>query len=135
MAYDDNGFAVEFDVLKRVLLQIPAIQETWDNKPPAIYTGCSEDGWWMQFPINVHHPLGFDTVQWLAWILNGLCLQEPLPTTFLPSSSCPYLNGPAELTLRWIVDCPVDTMSPSDIAGHLRVNLPRPLHVHSLWKV
>ncbi len=134
-AQTNNDTGPDFAPLRELLLEIPAIRGRTDDPPPLISTFTNNRFWWVTFPINVQHPLHLETLQWFAWILNGLSLRDPLPTGFLPRSSCPYLNGPPEQTLGWVIDCPVDKMSPVQVAGHLRYNLPKPLDSRREWKV
>ncbi|MEM6785819.1 MAG: hypothetical protein AAF624_19025 [Bacteroidota bacterium] len=66
-----------FATLKQFLLRIPAIDG-------AIGTDDQDGLWWVNFRIDLQHPLAWHVVQELGCVLNYLSLRERLPTVFMP---------------------------------------------------
>jgi hypothetical protein len=60
--------------------------------------------WWVKFHLDLSKPTSSIIIQALAHILNGMSLNDPLPTRFFPSSSPPYLNGGPKEHLHWVIE-------------------------------
>lgn len=80
-----------FQPLQAYLSKIPAIAGK-------ISCGFSNDGcWWAKFQIDIEHPLAWNVVQELGYVLNYLSLEERLPTEFKPVSHRLIERRPARL--------------------------------------
>ncbi|MFE0178246.1 hypothetical protein ACFWZ2_38650 [Streptomyces sp. NPDC059002] len=120
---DDRAFTKLVDYLGRV----PAIES-------AIRHGSDEAGhWWVKFEIDIEHPLAWNVVQELGYVLNHLSLQERLPTVFKPISPPPYLNGGPGSFLSWVIEADDPDFRPGTCAGWLEGRLPRPVDDLAQW--
>ena len=120
----DNRAFVNF---KDYLLKIPSIQGP-------ISQGSNEEGmWWVKFSIDIEHPLAWNVVQELGYILNYLSLEERLPTLFMPISPSPYLNGGPKEYLSWVIECKSKGFSPNTCTEWLQTRLPNPVDDESQW--
>jgi hypothetical protein len=80
----------------------------------------NENGWWwVKFHLDMEAPASLIIVQALAYIFNGLSLNDPLPTRFFPTSSPPDMNGGPKDGLHWVVESIGDDVIPSDIYAAL----------------
>ena len=130
MALPDTAF----DALRAFLASVPAVDIN-DAPSRGIGTGSTDDIWWVKFGIRVEHPLAWRVVQELAHVLNYLSIDEPLPTLFKPVSPPPYMNGGPEDFLSWVIECPVDAMSPHVVTQWLEGRLPRPVDDLAEWEL
>lgn len=98
---DDRAFTSLLDYLERV----PAIQMP-------IGHGVDDDGsWWVKFGIDIGHPLAWNVVQELGFVLNYISLDERLPSIFIEGfynqrrrhSTLGYLS-PAAYEAKWHAD-------------------------------
>lgn len=114
------------------LARIPAVQT---NETPwgGFGTGSDESGWWVKLSLDIDHPLAWNAVQEIGYVLNELSLSERLPTVFKPVSPPPYLNGGPRDYLSWVVECRDKTMKPGTIADWLEGRLPQPVDDVSAW--
>lgn len=117
----------ELEVLENYLLRIPSI-----NAP--IGKGHFEDGnWWVKFAIDVDHPLAWNVVQELGYVLNSLSIEERLPSVFMPVSPPPYMNGGPRDFLSWVIEPQDSGFTPSLCAEWLEGRLPRPVEDLDQW--
>ena len=122
----------EFTALINYLQRIPAV-EVNDTPSRGFGSGIGDGIWWVKFSINVNHPLAWNAVQELAFVLNYISISERLPTTFMPVSPPPYLNGGPSDFLSWVIECPEDSLSPVEIMEWLESRLPRPVDDEAAW--
>ena len=88
----------ELEALENYLLRVPGINSL-------IGRGYFADGnWWVKFKIDINHPLAWQVVQELGFVLNYVSVNERLPTVFMPVSPPPYLNGGPEEFLYWVIE-------------------------------
>jgi hypothetical protein len=120
-----------FRTLLRFLARVPSVEV---NETPSngFGSGADEATWWIKFSLDLDHPLAWNVVQELAYVLNYLSLNERLPTVFKPVSPPPYLNGGPRDFLSWVVECPL-SMAPNTVADWLEGRLPRPVDDLSQW--
>lgn len=117
----------QFSRLRTFIERVPGIE-----KP--VHADRLEDGnWWVQFTIDITHPLAWNVVQEFAFALNGISVTERLPTTFRPVSPPPYLNGGPRYYLAWVIDSTASNFTPSQCAEWLEGRLPRPVEDASKW--
>src|SRR5262249_29054 len=116
----------DFLSLEAFLKRVPAIN--------VIAKGKGADGrWWVKFAIDIGHKLAWNVVQEFGFVLNSVSVNERLPTTFMPVSPPPYLNGgPAEY-LSWVIECHDPNFKPDRIAEWLEGRLPRPVEDEAQW--
>jgi hypothetical protein len=112
--------------------RVPAVKT---NESPwrGFGSGLENGTWWLKFSIDIRHPLAWNVVQELGFVLNYLSIQERLPTTFKPISPPPYLNGGPGEYLSWTIGCPLDGIKPGTVADWLEGRLPRPVDDLSQW--
>ena len=116
-----------FRTLLEYLSKVPPITGT-------IGTGVFDDGgWWVKFRIDTNHPLAWNVVQEFGYVLNYLSLGERLPTTFMPVSPPPYLNGGPSDYLSWVIECRDGQFRPGTCMKWLEGRLPRPVDDASQW--
>lgn len=109
------------------LKRVPAVRES-------IGAGVDEDGnWWVKFVIDIGHPLAWNVVQELGHVLNYLSIDERLPTTFMPVSPPPYMNGGPRDFLSWVIECRSADFTPASCAEWLEGRLPRPVEDVREW--
>jgi hypothetical protein len=125
---------MDLEPLRDFLLRVPAIAVN-DTPSRGLGSGIGDGIWWMKFGIEVDHPLAWRVVQELAHVLNLLSLDERLPTVFKPVSPPPYMNGGPEEFLSWVIECPVDAMTPATVAEWLEGRLPRPVDDSDQWSL
>lgn len=119
----------EFTSLLEILNKIPSTNSI-------IGTSLNDDHcWWVNFAINLDHPLVWQTVQELGSVLNYLSLNERLPTSFYPVSPPPYINGGPGEYLSWVIECNDPQFTPDDCAKWLEGRLPKPVDDVSQWVV
>jgi hypothetical protein len=117
-----------FQTLESYLAKVPAITQPFG-------TGIEDDGsWWIKFAIDIDDPLAWQVVQELGHVLNYLSLNERLPTSFIPVSPPPYMNGGPRGFLSWVIECSDQTFKPGTAAKWLEGRLPRPVEDRALWK-
>jgi hypothetical protein len=118
-----------FQTLLDYLSKVPAITGT-------IGTGMFDNGgWWVKFQIDPNHPLAWNVVQEFGHVLNYLSLDERLPTTFMPVSPPPYLNGGPTDFLSWVIECKDGQFRPGTCMKWLEGRLPRPVDDTSQWPI
>lgn len=119
---DEQAFASILSFLRRV----PAVQP--------IAHGSDEDGtWWVKFGIDVAHPLAWDVVQELAYVLNGLPLERGHPSMFRPFSPPTYLNGGPAEHLSWVIESHPRAFEPDSCTQWMAVRLPKPVDDPAQW--
>jgi len=117
----------DMEPLVEFLKRVPSVDE-------AIGAGVAEDGsWWVKFGIDIAHPLAWNVVQELGHILNYLSLEERLPTTFMPVSPPPYMNGGPREFLSWVIECRQPDFTPANCAEWLEGRLPTPVESTREW--
>ena len=115
------------DSLVAFLRRVPAVGET-------IGAGVGDDGaWWVKFTIDLAHPLAWNVVQEFGHILNYVSLEERLPTTFMPVSPPPYMNGGPREFLSWVIECQEADFTPATCAEWLEGRLPTPVESVREW--
>ena len=119
---DDRAFVTLRDYLRRV----PAIEGT-------IATGGEDGMWWAKFSIDVDHPLAWNVVQELGFVLNYISIEERLPTVFMPVSPPPYLNGGPREFLSWVIENTSPDMRPGTVMKWLEGRLPNPVDDLTQW--
>ena len=93
-----------------------------------------EDGtWWVKFRIDIGHPLAWQVVQEMGYILNYISISEPLPTTFKPVSPPPYMNGGPKQFLSWVIESTAPEFNAAFCAEWLSGRMPSPVNDISLW--
>ena len=102
-----------FDNLLHLLEKIPSITGL-------ISSGIREGLWWIKFRLNIEHPLAWNVVQELGFVLNNLSLDKTLPTIFMPISPPPYLNGGPNEFLSWVIESKSKNFTPDDAAKWLK---------------
>jgi hypothetical protein len=122
-----------FQKLIDYLVRVPSVQ-TNSTQYRGFGSGRDDHIWWIKFSIDIRHPLAWNVVQELGYVLNYLSLEERLPTTFKPVSPPPYLNGGPADFLSWVIECPVDDMAPDVVADWLEGRLPRPVDDPAQWR-
>ena len=119
---------ISFDGLNQFLKKVPSIKESISN-------GIDENAWWLKFQLDIEHPLAWNVVQELGYVLNYLSLEERLPTVFKPISPAPYLNGGPEEFLSWIIQVESENFTPDDVRDWLKSRLPEPINNVKKWRV
>jgi hypothetical protein len=71
--------------------------------------------WWVKFHLDMNASASLIIIQALAYIFNGLSLNDPLPTVFFPSSSPPDMNGGPNQNLHWVIEPVGKDVSVSEI--------------------
>lgn len=121
---DDRSFTS----LTEYLAKVPAIIGE-------ISKGAEKDGrWWVKFSIDINHQFAWHAVQELGHVLNYLSIEERLPTSFLPVSPPPYMNGGPDEFLSWVIECSDPEFQPGTCAKWLEGRLPRPVEDLSQWE-
>lgn len=118
----------EFARLLAYLSRLPAMQQ------PINHGKDKKTGhWWVDFSLDIRHPLAWNVVQELGFVLNYISLDERLPTVFMPISPPPYLNGGPTDFLRWVIQSQHPDMTPDLVAEILAARLPNPVDDLSQW--
>jgi hypothetical protein len=112
--------------LQAYIARIPAVQVVSTSE-------ASDLRWWLKFDIDIHHPLAWNVVQELGFVLNYLSLTERLPTVFKPVSPPPYMNGGPEDFLSWVIEAQEPLPDAGYIAEVLEGRLPRPVDEETQW--
>ena len=119
----------EFQRLEAFLGRVPAINSGFGR-------GRFENGnWWVKFDIDIDHPLAWNVVQELGFVLNYVSISERLPTIFMPVSPPPYLNGGPKEFLSWVIESKTPDFRPDECAKWLEGRLPNPVEDTSKWPV
>ena len=118
---------ISFDGLIQFLKRVPSIKESISN-------GIDEGLWWVKFQVDIEHPLVWNVVQEMGYVLNYLSLEERLPTVFKPVSPPPYLNGGPEEFLSWVIQVESKNFTPDDVKDCLKARLPEPVNNVKKWK-
>jgi len=120
----------KFDGLLAFLMRVPSMDLPAGRR--SIGRGYGEDGnWWVKFSLDAEHPLAWRVVQELGHVLNYLS-EERLPTSFMPVSPPPYLNGGVEF-LSWVIEAHDPTFSPGKCKEWLEGRLPSPVSNMKKW--
>lgn len=129
----DSNHDPRFQSLVNFLCRVPAVSH---NSTPSrgIGSGWFTIGWWVKFGINIEHPLAWNVVQGLGFVLNYISLNERLPTVFMPVSPAPYLNGGPREFLDWVIECRTEGFSPNDALSWLESHLPKPVEDEEQWR-
>lgn len=118
-----------FQTLESYLARVPAIVQPFG-------TGIEDDdSWWIKFAIDIDNPLAWHVVQELGHVLNYLSINERLPTSFVPVSPPPYMNGGPREFLSWVIECSDKEFKPGTVAKWLEERLPKPVDDLALWDV
>jgi hypothetical protein len=118
-----------FQTLESYLARIPAVVQPFGN-------GVEDDGsWWIKFAIDIDNPLAWHAVQELGHVLNYLSINERLPTSFVPVSPPPYMNGGPKDFLSWVIECSDKDFKSGTVAKWLEERLPKPVDDLTLWNV
>jgi hypothetical protein len=121
-----------FDAILALIERLPAIKLPAGRR--SIGHGRTEDGnWWVKFAIDTDHPLAWRVVQELGHVLNYLSVEDRLPTSFVPVSPPPYMNGGPEDFLSWVISSRDVHFSPATCAKWLEGRLPRPVDDLAKW--
>lgn len=114
--------------LTEFLRHLPAVREPIDSSH-------GRDGrWQVRFYLNLDHPLAWNVVQELAFVLNWLSVSEQLPARFYPVSPPSYLNGGPRQFLAWIIESESPEFTADQAAEYLAGYLPQPPDDLSQWK-
>lgn len=125
--YIDRGkIETNLEKLVEFLTRIPAVSVISHDTTPDAY-------WWVKLSIDIHHPLAWNVVQELGFVLNYISIEEPLPTVFKPVSPPPYLNGGPDDFLSWVVESTYNYIDPLWVAGTIEGRLPNPVDDESQW--
>lgn len=123
----------DFEKLLSYLEKLPAIELPAGRK--SIGFGGYENGnWWVKFTLSTSHPLVWRHVQELGHVLNLISVEDRLPTTFMPVSPPPYLNGGEEF-LSWIIESKDPSFSPDQCCEWLEGRLPTPVNEPGSWSL
>ena len=115
------------EALLAFLKKIPGID-------PRMGYGTFENGlWWVQFKIDIHHPLAWRIVQEFGNILNYISATEQLASVFKPISPPVYLNGGPKEYLSWVIESTFITFTPDICLEWLEGRLPRPVDDLTQW--
>ena len=118
-----------FQTLEAYLGEVPAIVGPFGH-------GVESDGkWWLKFSIDIDNPLAWHVVQEFGHVVNYLSVSERLPTSFMPVSPPPYMNGGPRDFLSWVIECSDASFKPGTLAKWLEGRLPRPVSDLSQWNV
>lgn len=109
------------------------------HRVPSVSTakgkGVFENGnWWVKFSLDISHPLAWNVVQELGYVLNYLSLEERLPAVFMPVSPAPYMNGGPVDFLSWVIESKEPSFTPDTAAKWLEGRLPRPVEDLAQWE-
>ena len=116
----------DFSSLEAFLRRVPAIEFMGKGK--------GDDGrWWVKFSIDIKHKLAWNVVQEFGFVLNYVSVNERLPTTFMPVSPPPYLNGGPDEHLSWVIECHDPSFKPGSVAKWLEERLPQPVEDETQW--
>lgn len=130
MTSDDDP---RFEPLLALLERLPAVDLPAGRR--SIGRGRLPDGeWWVKFSLDTKHELAWRVVQELGHVLNSLSAEERLPTSFMPVSPPPYLNGGVEY-LSWIIESKDGAFGPLDCANWLEGRLPIPIDDVNQWRL
>jgi hypothetical protein len=122
-----------FEKLLSFLEKLPAIDLPAGRK--SIGHGFFDDGnWWVKFRIDTEHELAWRHVQELGFVLNYVSVQERLPTTFMPVSPPPYMNGGVEF-LSWVIESKDASFTPNRCTEWLEGRLPKPVDDENQWRM
>ncbi|MBA4117676.1 MAG: hypothetical protein C0514_02110 [Candidatus Puniceispirillum sp.] len=83
-------------LVERGLLKLKAFLERIPGVHVISFDQNHESFWWIKFDIDITHPLAWQVVQELGFVLNYISISQQLPTVFMPVSPPPYLNGGPE---------------------------------------
>jgi len=125
--YIDIG-KVEKNITKLVeyLARIPGVSIISHDVTPDAY-------WWIKLDIDIQHPLAWNVVQELGYVLNYISLNEPMPTVFKPVSPPPYLNGGPDEFLSWAIESTFNYIDPGWVAETVEGRLPNPVEDVAQW--
>lgn len=112
--------------LKQFLSKIPGVQYLDNGKKQEWF-------WYVKFDIDIEHPLAWQIVQELGFVLNYISLTERFPTIFKPVSPPPYLNGGPKECLSWVIESTLPYVNPNDVADALQERLPQPVENVECW--
>jgi hypothetical protein len=118
-----------FAALIAFLASVPGVRS------PIGHGSHPDEGWWVKLGIDIAHPLAWQVVQELGHVLNYLSPTERLPTTFMPVSPPPYLNGGPADFLSWVIECGDIAFTPDKVAEWLAGRLPRPVQELAQWQL
>ncbi len=114
--------------LTEFLRRLPAVREPIDSNR-------DRDGrWQVRFYLNLDHPLAWNVVQELAFVLNWLSVSEQLPARFYPISPPPYLNGGPRQFLAWVIESESPEFTADQAAEYLAGYLPQPPDDLNQWQ-
>jgi hypothetical protein len=116
-----------FNNLLQFLKKVPSITGS-------IGSGVENGLWRVKFRIDIEHPLAWNVVQELGYVLNYLSLEERLPTVFIPTSPPPYMNGGPREFLSWVIESKSAKFTPDDATDWLKSRLPYPVNKIKKWK-
>lgn len=117
----------QLPVLVEFLNRIPSVKVISHDATPDAY-------WWIKLDIDIAHPMAWNVVQALGFVLNYISLEEKLPTVFMPVSPPPYLNGGPSECLSWVIETKFNYIDPQWILGVLEERLPSPISDSSAWE-
>ncbi len=117
----------DFNTLTAYVKRVPGIVG------PISFGRFDDGNWWVQFSIDVDHPLACNVVQEFGCVLNYLSIQERLPTVFKPVSPAPYLNGGPREFLSWVIESKDPQFKPGTCMKWLEGRLPQPVEDVSAW--
>ena len=118
----------QLPMLIEFLNRIPAVEVTDHQATPDAY-------WGVKLDIDIAHPLAWNVVQALGFVLNDISLTEKLPTVFMPISPPPYLNGGPAECLSWIIETKFNYIYPQWIQTALEERLPHPVNELGAWSL
>lgn len=113
--------------LAEFLARIPAVDAD-DASAAGMSSGEDEGRWWIRFRIDVDDDLAWETVEALAYAVNG----PGETTTFRPVSAAAEASDGPEESLFWVLEAP-ETTDPDHVASRLEAALPFPVDDLSAW--
>jgi|GEM_PF-254087 len=120
-------------LVERGLPKLKAFLERIPGVRVISFDQTHESFWWIIFDIDITHPLAWQVVQELGFVLNYISISQQLPTVFMPVSPPPYLNGGPEEYLSWVIESKLPCTDPNLIAQILEGRLPSPVEDPASW--
>jgi hypothetical protein len=113
--------------LAEFLARIPAVDAD-DSTSAGMSSGEDDGRWWIRFRIDVDDDLAWETIEALAYAVNG----PGEATTFRPVSAVGEAADGPEESLFWVLEAPAAS-DPDHVASRLEAALPFPVDDLSAW--
>ena len=82
----------------------------------------SDGRWWVQFRLDLSHPLIWTVIQEFASVMNNKAVGFKLPLKLIPWAGPPE-NGPPNKELVWRIECYDGTFSPDDLVAEASMHV------------